>query len=88
MDSNKHNIILENRRKLTLDGIIDVKEFDDLSVALDTALGRLNIVGSELHIHTLCLEKGEVVIEGLISEIIYEDEAAHTKKGLFGRMTR
>ena len=89
MDSTRnHNVKLENRKKLVLDGVNDVVSFDDMSVVLDTAMGRLNINGTELHIQVLCLESGEVVIEGNISEMIYEDESNDTPRGLFGRLKR
>ncbi len=88
MDSNKHCIRLENRKKLLLDGISDVISFDDMSVILDTVLGRLEINGTDLHIQVLSLESGNVVIDGSISEIMYEDETESTKKGFFGRKNR
>ncbi len=88
MDSNKHSIRLENRKKLMLDGIKDVISFDDMSVVLDTVMGRLEINGTDLHIQVLSLESGNVVIEGNISEIMYEDESEPTKKGFFGRKSR
>ncbi|MBE6718624.1 MAG: sporulation protein YabP [Ruminococcaceae bacterium] len=88
MEKNTHNIELEDRKKLVLNGVSDVVSFDDLSVILDTVRGRLNINGANLHIHTLCLETGDVSIEGDIDEIIYEDMTQGKKKGLFGRIIR
>ena len=87
MDSIKHNVILEDRNKLAVDGVNDVVSFDDVSVILDTVSGRLNIVGTNLHIQLLCLDSGKVVIDGEISEMVYEDERASVKKGFFGRFT-
>ena len=85
---NTHNIKLEDRKKLFLEGVSDVISFDDISVVLDTALGRLNINGNELHIQTLCLETGIVTVEGRIDELIYEDTSDKKKKGIFGRYLR
>ena len=41
-----HNIIVEDRKKMTLTGVKDVLSFDEETVVLDTSLGRLTIKGS------------------------------------------
>lgn len=86
MDNSAHNIILEDRKKLVLSGVSDVVSFDDISVVLETLKGRLNINGSNLHIQTLCLEDGNVTIEGNVDELMYEDSEQNKRKGLFGRI--
>ncbi len=86
MDRDRHSIILENRKRLVIEGVTDVISFDDISVELDTISGKLNISGSELHIHTLCVEKGQIEVEGRISELVYEDVEQKGKKGVFGRL--
>ena len=88
MEKNTHNIRLEDRKRLVLDGVSDVISFDDLTVVLDTLGGRLNINGEGLHIQTLCLESGDVTVEGRIDEVVYEDESRSVKKGIFGRISR
>ena len=45
-----HNIIVEDRKKMTLTGVKDVLSFDEETVVLDTSLGRLTVKGSGLHI--------------------------------------
>ncbi len=45
-----HNIIIEDRKKLTLSGVKDVVSFDDETLLLETALGRLTVKGAGLHI--------------------------------------
>ena len=87
MDSIKHSVILEGRKKLAVDGVNDVVSFDEVSVVLDTVAGRLNVGGTDLHIQLLCLDSGKVVIDGEVSEMIYEEERANVKKGFFGRFT-
>lgn len=68
-----HNIILENRRMLSLSGVKDVDSFDEQSVVLLTELGELTVKGLKLHISHLDQETGEVSIDGEISELIYAD---------------
>ncbi|MBQ6702264.1 MAG: sporulation protein YabP [Clostridia bacterium] len=88
MDRNNHSIRLDDRKKLVIEGVSDVVSFDDLSVVLDTLGGRLNINGEDLHIQTLCLESGLVEVVGRIDEMMYEDNNATPKRGLFGRLAR
>lgn len=85
MDNINHNIRLDNRKQLFIDGVSDVVSFDDMTVVLETVGGRLEVNGERLHIQTLCLENGKVAIEGRIDEIIYEDDSQPKKKGFFGR---
>lgn len=68
-----HNIILENRRMLSLSGVKDVDSFDEESVVLLTELGELTVKGLKLHISHLNQETGEVNIDGEISELVYAD---------------
>ena len=88
MEFTKHKIILEDRKKLVLYGISDVVSFDDLSVVLDTAGGRLIINGEGLHIQKLSLDTGDVEVEGKVDEMIYEDGQQNQKKSFFGRIVK
>ena len=42
------NLILENREKLTITGVLDVLSFDDQIVILETELGLLTIKGESI----------------------------------------
>lgn len=68
-----HNLILENRKTLSLSGVNEVDSFDEESVVILTDYGELNIKGNNLNISKLNLESGEVSIEGTISTLIYTD---------------
>jgi len=46
--SKVQNIILENREKLSISGVIDVESFNDECVVVDTDLGLLVIRGVDL----------------------------------------
>jgi len=47
------NVILENRKKLTLTGIKDVLSFDDEIIVLESELGLLNIKGRDLKVNKI-----------------------------------
>lgn len=42
------NLILENREKLTITGVVDVLSFDDQIVIVETQLGLLTVKGEDL----------------------------------------
>lgn len=66
-----HNLILDNRQKLSLSGVSDVSGFNEETVNVFTDLGGLVIKGSGLHISKLNLETGEVEVEGIINSLQY-----------------
>ena len=61
------NIVLENRNKLSVSGVLDVLSFDDQIVIIDTDLGMLTIKGDNLKINKLSIDTSDVVIEGNIN---------------------
>lgn len=69
------NIILENREKLTISGVLDVLSFDDQVVIVETDLGLLTIKGENLRINKLSLDTTEVIVEGKISSLSYSDKS-------------
>ncbi|MGL5973110.1 MAG: sporulation protein YabP [Oscillospiraceae bacterium] len=68
-----HNIILENRKFMTISGVSDIDSFDEQSVILFTDLGDIEVRGNNLHINKLNVDSGEVHIEGEIFALIYND---------------
>ncbi|MBZ4645083.1 MAG: hypothetical protein PWR27_1244 [Petroclostridium sp.] len=84
------NLVMENREKLSVTGVIDVESFDEEGIILHTELGVLIIKGEELHINKLDIDSGELAIEGDISSCTYTDEDNMKSKGLgfLGKMFR
>ena len=67
------NIILENRGKLSISGVLDVLSFDDQVVIVETELGLLTVKGENLRINKLRIDTSEVIVEGDISSLTYSD---------------
>jgi len=84
------NLILENREKLSISGVIDVESFNDECVIVETELGGLIIRGEDLHISKLNLDSSELNIEGEIISCEYTDNEGSRSGGLgfFGRIFR
>lgn len=78
-----HNLIVENREKISISGVEDVESFDEENMLIHTEMGLLSLKGAELHINKFNVESGELVIEGDIDEIIYSDSNGYGKKGGF-----
>ena len=82
-----HNLVLEDRRLLTVSGVSDVDSFDEETVVVFTELGELTVRGSNLHINRLSVDVGELTVEGNIAALIYSDEAPKSG-GFFSRVFR
>jgi len=80
------NLILENREKLSISGVIDVESFNDECVIVDTELGVLTIKGEDLHINKLNLDNSELDIEGDICLLEYSDREGGKSGGFWAKM--
>lgn len=81
-----HNLILENRKKLSVSGVNDVESFDEESIVLYTDMGTLTIKGSELHIQKLSVESGETVIEGRVDSCVYSESGSRKGGGFLAKL--
>ncbi len=77
------NLILENRGKLSISGVLDVLSFDDQVIMVETELGLLTIKGENLRITKLSIDTSEVIVEGNISYLAYSNKEVEKNKGSF-----
>lgn len=68
-----HNIIMENRRSLTVTGVMDIDSFDEETVIVFTEEGELTIRGQSLHINKIDVDSGDLVMEGEVDSLTYSD---------------
>ena len=81
------NIVLENREKLSISGVLDVLSFDDQIIIVETELGLLTIKGEDLRINKLSIDTSEVIVEGNISHLSYSEKNQEKSKGsLIGKI--
>ena len=81
------NVILENREKLTISGVLDVLSFDDQIVIVETELGLLTVKGENLRINKLSLDTSEVTIDGTIYQLAYSEKDSMEKgRGFLGKI--
>mgnify|MGYP003315003957 CR=1 FL=1 len=75
------NLVLENRGKLSISGVVDVLSFDDQVVMVETELGLLTVKGENLRINKLSIDTSEVIVEGEISYLAYSENNNHDRDG-------
>lgn len=81
-----HNIIIENRKQISISGVKDCLGFDEETISLITVLGKLVIKGENLHIQNFDTKSGELISEGKVNAIIYT--AQQNSKSIFGKIFR
>ncbi len=65
-------LTLEGRQKAIITGVTEVERFDEAEVVLQTHGGRLILTGSKLHISSLQLEEGRLLVDGSIDGLNYD----------------
>ena len=79
-EERKSSLSLEDRKKLTLSGVLEVVNFDDEQISLNTILGNLAIKGEGLKMNKLDVQNGDVIIIGYISSMIYSGKDGKKSK--------
>ncbi|MDD4602165.1 Spore protein YabP [bioreactor metagenome] len=83
----QHQLTLLEREELTIDGVTNLGSYDEKEIVMETEQGVLTVKGDGLNIKQLNLDKGNIIIDGNIKVLVY-DEPAQTKKGLLGRLLK
>ena len=63
IQTQKSSIQLEDRKKLSLTGVVEVMSFNDEKIILNTVLGKLKIDGRNLKMDKLDVKNGDVMID-------------------------
>jgi sporulation protein YabP len=83
----QHNVIMENRRALTVTGVMDIDSFDEETVIVFTEQGELTIRGSGLHLNKIDVQSGDLSMEGEVDSLTYSDNQSQ-KGGFFAKLFR
>lgn len=86
-EQSRQSLYLRDRGELNLDGVVDVKSFDDMLICLETCMGNMNVEGKGLRIIKFIMQTGEISISGVIDAVIFFD-AEKEKKGIFSKFAR
>ena len=70
-----HNVIMENREKMSISGVKKTDNFDDKIIVLETQMGLMTIKGDNLHITKMDIDTGNLEVTGNIYGLIYNETA-------------
>ena len=78
-----HSLMLEEQKKLSLTGILNVESFNEKEVYLKLADNMLNITGANLNVEKLNVEDGTLTVMGEIGTIRYSGARQSLLKRIF-----
>ena len=83
-----HQLVLDERKHLTVSGVKDVDSFDEQTIIASTALGEMTVSGSGLRINRFSVDLGELAIDGDEISAISYSENTDSSGGFFSRIFR
>ena len=83
----RHKVTLIDREEMTVDGVLSLGSYDEKEIVMETEQGMLIIKGEGHNIKQLNLDKSNVIVEGVVKTMTYDDNT-HAKKGLLERFLK
>lgn len=80
-----YGLTIDRREKAALTGVTEVERFDENEVVLHTHGGRLILTGTGLHVASLQLEEGRLLVDGAIDGVVYDGGAMKRRGGFLRR---
>ncbi len=71
-----HNIIMENRTKVSISGVENAESYNESEIILHTSKGILLVKGDGLNLSKLSLDSGEITVGGRITSLEYVEPKA------------
>ena len=82
--SNKQEMVIRNKSFVEIDGINNIRAFDEGSILLESSAGKIAIEGEDLRVESLEKLTGKILICGKIRGVFYPDFKETRKvKGFF-----
>ena len=83
MDNTHQELILRDKKALTLNGVINILDFSELEMTIETVLGTVVIEGEEMRIESLSKDDGIIHVVGKIEGCYYKRQ--REKRSLFSK---
>lgn len=80
-----HSLLIEGRRRMRITGVLDVESFQEDEMTVVTQAGLLTVWGEGLKLGKLNPEDGQVLLEGNIASIEYEQPEPERRSIFFRR---
>ena len=81
-----HSLTLDERSRATISGVEEVDSFNEQMIVLNTSAGAMTLLGDGLHVSRLNLEEGQLLIEGRIIALEYDERMPRAKGSAFTRL--
>ena len=85
-ENNSHQLVLTDRKNVSINGVIDVISFDDCCVTLSTHCGDMIVEGNELRVGVLDVERGIVTLSGMIDAVYYTNREEKSKRSIVSKL--
>jgi len=72
--SKKFYVLINDKKSISMNGVSNVRAFDESYVTLETEQGTVNVEGASLKIESLTKESGEIFISGEIYGVFFAEE--------------
>ena len=78
-----HTVLIEGRRRMRITGVVEVERFFEDELTVETEVGALTVWGEGLKLGKLNPEDGQVLLEGNIVSIEYEQPEPERRSFFF-----
>ena len=83
-----HNLLIEDRKQITITEVADVDSFDEETILLSLHGGGLLLKGQDLHIQKLDIEEGKAIITGTVNSAAYTAKREKSEGGLLKKLLK
>ena len=80
-----HTVLIEGRRRMRITGVVEVERFFEDELTVETEVGALTVWGEGLKLGRLNPDDGQVLLEGEIVSIEYEQPEPERRPMFFRR---
>ena len=84
MDNTHQELIIKDKKTLSLNAVVNILDFSELEMTIETQLGTVVIEGEDMKIESLSKDDGVVCVVGRIEGFYYKKQ--REKKSLFSKV--
>lgn len=83
-----HNLLIEDRNKITITDVKDVDSFDEETINMSLNNEGLILKGKDLQIQKLDVEEGKIIVIGTINSATYTGKRDKAEGGILKRILK
>ena len=84
MDNTHQELIIKDKKTLSLNAVVNILDFSELEMTIETQVGPVVIEGEDMKIESLSKDDGIVCVVGRIEGFYYKKQ--REKKSLFSKV--